>query len=188
MASRFEEVPRRIWAHIRRVLLASNLPPRTGDPSEQPPAADAAESIAHRWREMESRFETIVARMELEEARTLRKKDSRGCLALTVSGSLVSIGPLRKHGRTVRYASMGIRTDVPQQATHINSRLAVDVVVEEPIRFVAGPVASSSPVFRIALTDEEIDLEEMEHIGRRAARATTRELIEANRELEVGED
>ena len=55
------------------------------------------------------------------------------------------------------------------------------------MRFTTGPIASSSPVLKIAVTSEEIDLEEQERLVARAQREVTRELIEISRELEVGE-
>ncbi len=177
MGKYLEQVPTEIHDHIRRITRTSGLPQ----------TEDAVDMIAQGWLEKKSRFETIIGQMKLEEAELLEKTDPRGCLAMTVSGSLVNIGPLRRETRTVQYASIGLRKDVPESATNISSELSADVVVGAPVRFTTGPIASSSPVFKIAVTAEEMDLEEQEHVIGRATRAITKEFIEVNRELEAGE-
>jgi hypothetical protein len=178
MGSFLDRVPARIQEHIRGIMRAAGLP-RT---------ADAADAVAQCWLDRESRFEAIIRQMLMEEARLLQKSDARGCLVLTASGSLASIGPRRKTARTVQYASLELRTDVPQSLTHISSELSADVRVGAPIAFKSGPLANSSPVFRMALTAEEIDLEEQERSAARAAWSAARELIEANRQMDAGEE
>jgi hypothetical protein len=172
-----ELVPVEIHEHIRTIARVSNLPQ----------TEEAVDLVARGWLERKSSFERIIDRMELREVKLLERTDSRGCLAMTVSGSLVTVGPLRRRGRTVHYTSIGLRHDVPRWVTHIGSELDADVVVGAPVRFTAGPIASSSSVLKIAVTSEEIDLEEQERLVARAKREVTRELIEIGRELEVGE-
>jgi hypothetical protein len=177
MGNYIEQVPPEIQGHIRRITRTSGLPQ----------TSDALDLVAQGWIEKKNRFEKIISEMRLEEAQRMEKGDPRGCLVLTVSGSLVNIGPLRKTTRTVQYASLGLRRDVPESATNISSQLSAGVEVGLPVRFTSGPIASSSPVFKIAVSREEMDLEEQEHVISRATRALTREFIEVNRELELGE-
>ena len=177
MGNYLEQIPPEIHDHIRKITKTSGLPD----------TEDAVDLIAQGWLEKKSRFERIIGEMKLEEVELLEKTDTRGCLAMTVSGSLVSIGPLRKNARTVQYASIGLRKDVPESATNINSELSADVVVGAPVRFTTGPIASSSPVFKVAITAEDLDLEAQEHLISRATRAITKEFIEVNRDLEAGD-
>lgn len=70
---------------------------------------------------------------------------------MTYSGSIVSIGPMSGGERDVAYASIGARRDVPQMSVKQDSRLGLDVKVDEVIRFEEGPVQKTSPVFAIAV-------------------------------------
>jgi hypothetical protein len=176
MGRSLEQVPPEVHDHIRKITRTSGLPQ----------TEDAVDLIAQGWLEKKGRFEQIIGKMKLQEAELLEKSDPRGCLAMTVSGSLVNIGPLRSEGRTVHYASIGLRKDVPESATCVSAELGADVVVGAPVRFNAGPIASSSPVFKIAVAAEERDLDEQEQLIGRATRSITKEFIEVNRELEGG--
>jgi hypothetical protein len=177
MGEYIDQVPVEVQDHIRQITKTSGLPDTD----------DAVDLIAQGWLEKKHRFEKILARMELEEIETLPKADQRGCLVMTYSGSLLNIGPLRDQGRVAQYASIGLRKDVPETAVNIGSELAADVIVGAPVSFVKGPISSSSPVFKVAVTSEELNLEEQENLITKATRALTKEFIEVNREIEVDE-
>jgi hypothetical protein len=177
MGEYIDQVPVEIQDHIRQITRTSGLPD----------TEDAVDMIAQGWLEKKHRFEKILARMELEEIETLPKSDQRGCLVMTYSGSLLNIGPLRDKGRMAQYASIGLRKDVPETAVNIGSELAADVVVGTPVSFVKGPISSSSPAFKVAVTGEELNLDEQENLITKATRALTKEFIEVNREIEVDE-
>jgi hypothetical protein len=177
MGEYIDQVPVEVQDHIRQITKTSGLPD----------TEDAVDLIAQGWLEKKHRYEKILARMELEEIETLPKADQRGCLVMTYSGSLLNIGPLRDQGRVAQYASIGLRKDVPETAVNIGSELAADVVVGAPVSFVKGPISSSSPVFKVAVTSEELNLDEQENLITKATRALTKEFIEVNREIEVDE-
>ena len=177
MGEYIDQVPVEVQDHIRQITKTSGLPD----------TEDAVDLIAQGWLEKKHRFEKILARMELEEIETLPKSDQRGCLVMTYSGSLLNIGPLRDQGRVAQYASIGLRKDVPETAVNIGSELAADVVVGAPVSFTKGPISSSSPAFKVAVTSEELNLEEQENLITKATRALTKEFIEVNREIEVDE-
>src|SRR5208337_3576202 len=110
--------------------------------------------------------------------------DARGCLAMTYSGSLINIGPQRDQGRNVQYVSIGLRKDVPESASQENSQLEGDVKIGVPVTFVAGPILSSSPVFKIAVTAEELDLDEQERQISKSTEILTKEFVKVNKELD----
>ncbi|HSV93326.1 MAG TPA: hypothetical protein VLH81_09635, partial [Desulfobacterales bacterium] len=112
------------------------------------------------------------------------KTDDRGCLAMTWSGSLLNIGPIRDGSRLAQYASIGLRKDVPEASTKPASQLGADVRVGAPVSFTVGPIASSSPILKIAVTGEEMDLEEQERLITRATEVLTREFVKTNEDLE----
>jgi len=177
MGEYIDQVPVEIQDHIRQITRTSGLPD----------TEDAVDMIAQGWLEKKHRFEKILARMELEEIDTLAKADQRGCLVMTYSGSLLNIGPLRDQGRMAQYASIGLRKDVPETAVNAGSELAADVVVGAPVSFTKGPISSSSPAFKVAVTSEELNLDEQENLITKATRALTKEFIEVNREIEAKE-
>jgi hypothetical protein len=115
----------------------------------------------------------------------LGREDTQGCLAMTFSGSLLAIGPLREDGRRVQYASVGLRQDVPEAAVREGSRLAADARAGEPAQFAPGPIQSSSPLFKIAVTAEDVDLDKQEERITRATQILTQEFVEINKLLET---
>ncbi len=173
MGEHLDQVPSEIQSHIREITHSSGLP----DTDE------SVDLIAEGWLEKKERFERLTRRMHMEEADILEADDPRGCLAMTYSGSLLSIGPVRDGGRTVQYASIGLRRDVPESAQKEGSQLKDDARVGSPATFAVGPITSSSPVFKIALTSEELDLHAQEEQVTRATQALTREFVTVNREL-----
>ena len=174
MNEHLDLVPVEIQSHIREITRSSGLP----DTDE------SVDLIAEGWLEKKERFERITQRMNMEEADILEASDERGCLVMTYSGSLLNIGPLRENGRSVQYAAIGLRSDVPKAAQKDGSRLKDDARVGAPVSFAIGPITSSSPVFKIALTSDELDLDAQEQQVTQATQILTREFVTVNRELE----
>jgi hypothetical protein len=175
MSEHLEQVPAEIQSNIREITRSSGLP----DTDE------SVDMIAEGWLEKKERFERITERMRMEEADILEAADERGCLVMTYSGSLLSIGPQREHGRTVQYASIGLRQDVPETAAQEGSELGDDVRVGAPATFAVGPIQSSSPVFKIAVTAEDLDLNEQERQITKATQILTKEFVTVNKDLDV---
>lgn len=174
MSEHLEQVPVEIQSHIREITRSSGLP----DTDE------SVDLIAEGWLEKKERFERITERMHMEEADILEVNDERGCLAMTYSGSLLNIGPLREQGRAVQYAAIGLRSDVPKAAQKEGSQLKEDARIGAPVSFTVGPITSSSPVFKIAVTSEDLDLDAQEQQVAQATQILTREFVTVNRELE----
>lgn len=173
MGEFLSQVPGEIQGHIRQITKSSGLPD----------TEDSVELIAEGWLEKKLRFEKLLARMSMEEVDILETSDERGCLVMTYSGSLLNIGPLRDQGRTVQYAAIGLRSDVPKAAQKEGSQLKEDARIGAPVSFTVGPITSSSPVFKIALTSEDLDLEAQERQVTQATQILTREFVTVNREL-----
>jgi len=174
MSEYLDQVPMEIQSHIRDITRSSGLP----DTDE------SVDLIAEGWLEKKERFEQITARLRMEDADILEKDDERGCLVMTYSGSLLNIGPIRDGGRSVQYAAIGLRSDVPKAARKEGSQLKEDARVGASVAFTVGPITSSSPVFKIALTSEDLDLEAQEQQVVQATQILTREFVTVNRELE----
>jgi hypothetical protein len=174
MGEYLSQIPAEIQSHIRQITKTSGLPD----------TEDSFEMIAQGWIEKKNRFEKHLSRMALEEVDVLERADARGCLAMTYSGSLINIGPQKDQGRNVQYVSIGLRKDVPESASQENSQLDGDVKIGFPVTFSVGPIQSSSPVFKIAVTGEELDLEEQERQITKSTEILTKEFVKVNRELD----
>lgn len=176
MGMYLEQVPQEIQEHLRQITKTSGLPD----------TEDSVELIAQGWLEKKELFEKQVSGMRMEEVETLAKDEERGCLVMTYSGSLLNIGPLREDGRHVEYASVGLRQDVPEAASKDGSQLSADVVAGAPVAFSQGPIQSSSPAFKIAAANPDLDLDAQEKQITKATRILTKEFVEVNKDLEIG--
>jgi hypothetical protein len=174
MGEYLDQVPPEIQGHLRQITKSSGLPDTD----------DSTEMIAQGWLEKRRAFEKITARMNLEEVDFLEKTDERGCLAMTWSGSLLNVGPIREGGRLAQYTSIGLRKDVPEAAAKAGSQLGADVRVGAPVSFTVGPIASSSPILKIAVTSEDMDLAEQERLITKATEVLTRDFVKTNEDLE----
>jgi hypothetical protein len=175
MGEFLDQIPVEIQSHIRQITKTSGLPD----------TEDSVEMIAEGWLEKKNLFEKQVGGMNLEEVDILEKSDERGCLAMTYSGSLLNIGPQREEGRKAQYVSIGLRQDVPETAGQEGSQLSGDVKIGSPVTFSVGPIQSSSPVFKIAVTAEDLNLDEQERQITKATQILTKEFLEVNKELDM---
>jgi len=148
--SAFDGLGTVIQGHIRQIVKTSGL--RDGQ--------ESLEKLAEAWTMKREAFEAATREHGLEEVSFFGAEEERGALALTYSGSIVTIGPLDAGKRRCEYASVGLRADVPQSATEPESTLSADVETDGPIAFSRGPVKSTSPVFKIAVAAERLPLDE----------------------------
>jgi hypothetical protein len=175
MGEYLDQVPAEVRDHVRQITKTSGLPN----------TEESVEMIARGWLEKKELFESQVSEMNMEEVEAVERYDEQGCLAMTYSGSLLNIGPVRDEGRNVQYASIGLRQDVPETAAKEGSSLASDVRVGEPVSFSEGPIQSSSPIFKIAITSGDLDVEEQEEQITKATLILTEEFVEVNKNLDL---
>lgn len=175
MGDYFDQIPAEVQDHIRQITKSSGLPDNE----------ESVEMIAKGWLEKKGLFENQVADMNMAEVEELDQDDEQGCLAMTYSGSLLNIGPIIEGGRTVQYASIGLRQDVPETASKDDSQLSSDVQVGEPVRFSPGPIQSSSPIFKIAVTTGDLEPEEQEEQITKATMILAEGFVEVNKDLDL---
>ncbi len=157
MSDKFDQLPAAIQVHIKNITKAAGLPD----------IEDSYEKLAGGWQDKEVVFTRELAEQGMIEVELLKKENTRGAIALTYSGSLVLIGPLTDGDkRKCGYNSIGIRKDVPKTIVDEQSVLAGDILLDQPIKFVSGPVQSTSAIYKIALCKDELNaLEEEEKIS-----------------------
>lgn len=145
-------IPGDIQQHIKDLTKASGL-----DESEE-----SVEKMARAWIEKMDCFEETIRDQNMEEIDFFEKNDKRGAIVLTYSGSILNVGPVVDDRRHVEYASIGIRTDVPENAVSDDSRLSSDILIGEAAAFESGPVKTTSSVHKIAVCNENMSIEEQE--------------------------
>jgi len=116
------------------------------------------------WQDKEEAFRDQMCNMGMDEAGEFDHEDKRGALALTYSGSLISIGPLVEGDRRVDYTSIGFRQDVPETLTKEGCNLAESMVLDRGIRFLDGPIKQTSPLYKIVVCPEDLSPSDQEDL------------------------
>lgn len=171
MGEKLDQIPERLHDHLRSIAAGSGLPE----------GEESIEAIAGAWLEKKETFERQIAEGGMEEVESFAHDAEGGALAMTYSGSLLTIGPMDEETRRVEYRSIGLRQDVPESAVEEHSRLAEDLSVDEVARFDAGPVRQSSSVFKIAVAPQEMSAEQERELLTSVTRILTEEFVNVNR-------
>jgi len=171
------QIPEPIQQHIKGITRTSGLPD----------TEESVEKIAKAWLEKEKRFLEEIESSNMEEVEVLSKEDSKGAIVMTYSGSLVSIGPLVDNKRTISYASIELRQDVPHMLTSDDAQLAEDLATGQQAIFSNGPVQKTSPVFKIAVSTEKLSPEEEEEKLQDVTMVLTDQFVEVNKTY-IGEE
>lgn len=169
----FNTLSELIQNHIKQIAKTSGLP--EGD--------ETLEALASAWVEKKQCFEDGVSENNLEEVDFYSKDTEKGALALTYSGSLITIGPLVDGTRHAEYTSVGLRTDVPGSATEENAILASDIEKDAVVIFEKGPIQQSSPIFKVAISSEDLDSDEEEALLTQVTQDITEEFVEVNKTI-----
>jgi hypothetical protein len=173
MGDNFARVNEEVQNHLKQLTGTINMPE----------GEDALEVLAGGWLDKEESFVSQISERNLEETDVFSHEEPRGGLIMTYSGSLITVGPLSEEGRKVEYASIGLRTDVPERAEKDNSEINGDIILDEPAVFSVGPVKQSSPVYKIAVVREEMEAEEEEVLLSEVTQMLTDEFVEVNKTI-----
>ena len=169
----FDSLSEIIQSHVKLIAKTSGMPITN----------ETYELLASAWAEKKDCFEDVIAENNLEEVTYYSLDEPKGALVLTYSGSLLNIGPLVDGKRRVEYSSIGLRTDVPKSAAEANSVLSSDIEIDTVVVFSKGPIQQSSPVYKIVLSQENLDAKEDAELLTRVTEALTEEFIEVNKTI-----
>lgn len=147
-------VPENIKKHLHRVIKTFGLETD----------GETMARLVNGWLEKEDSFKEQMFNMGMEETGEFDCNDERGSLALTYSGSLISIGPIIEGDRKVDYTSIGFRQDVPETLTKEGCSLAENIQIDKGITFFEGPLKQTSPIYKIVVCPESLSAEEQEDI------------------------
>ena len=140
MSEYLDSLPQEVRDHLTKLAGSSGIDPRS----------DAAETLARGWHEKHEAFLRHTAERGMVPVETFARDNDGGALAMTYSGSIVSIGAVAHGSRGVAYASIGERRDVPQMSVTQGALLASDLRRGESAELIDGPVQKTSPLFAIA--------------------------------------
>jgi nucleoid DNA-binding protein len=160
-------------AHLSGLIRSSGLPE----------TEESLERMARVWFEKKAMFEAQVKALDMRDLERFSADDPRGALLLTWSGSLLSMGPRRPDGdgRTMEYASIELRVDVPHLAKSERGALEGDLARGEVATLRGGPIAHTSPLLSIVACDPSVPPEEQEKRIREATIFLTNGFIRINR-------
>lgn len=137
--------------------------------------------MASAWLEKKKLFEQQVRALDMRQVASFAASEAGGALALTYSGSLVSLEPVVEGSRRVEYASIPLRADVPGLAIAEKTALSRDLRVDGEAAFTAGPVKSTSQVLLIAVCAPGLSLREQSRRIREAMIFLTNGFVKINR-------
>lgn len=140
-------LPEEIRDHLRKLVRDTDLPDNE----------ESFELLAAAWIEKEKLFTGQTGALDMEQAENIGENDERGMLMLTKSGSLLSLWPAEEGVRDLEYASITMRTDVPEILKGSGVQVADSVRQGEPVEMSGGPLKKTSPVYRIAVCAEGLD-------------------------------
>jgi len=140
-------LPEEIRDHLRKLVRDTDLPDNE----------ESFELLAAAWIEKEKLFTGQTGALDMEQAEIIGEDDERGMLMLTKSGSLLSLWPAEDGVRDLEYASIAMRTDVPEILKGSGVQVAGSVRQGEPVELSGGSLKKTSPIYRIAVCAEGLD-------------------------------
>ena len=166
-------IPENIQKHLQFVAKSFGL-------SEDSESLDA---LASCWKEKLDAFDDKMIELGMDSVGVFEMNDERGALALTYSGSLVSLGPKLDEGRKIDYTSIGLRKDVPSSISEEACLLLNDIELEAGIEFSKGPIKKTSPVYKIVACPVSLSTEEQDELISDATTVIVDTFVEMNRDL-----
>lgn len=137
-----------VFAHLKSIQQESNLPD-----TEQ-----SFSRITEAWLLKRALFDRMIEHGNFKKARVFQKNTKSGCIAMTLSGSIIAIGPIVDGKREVIYTSLGMRTSVPEVFIEKNGVLAEDMVVDSSLALVKSKLKSTSHIVAIGIAEESEDV------------------------------
>jgi hypothetical protein len=174
----------KIKMHLKQLVKSAGLPDNE----------ESLQQLEDGWVEKLEAFEAQVEEKGLEGVDSFEPGDSRGALLMTYSGSLISISPAENDEdvpenpketilRHVEYRSIGIRNDVPEIADADKTALSRQVAIDGTAEFTAGPIETSSPIYRIAITPKTMATEDQEELLSDVTKILTENFVDVNKTI-----
>ena len=143
--------------------------------------AEALSRLEDLWLEKNRLFEEQIGLLGMEFIEGAGAEDPRGMILTTYSGSLVALGP--GSPRKMEYASIKMRSDVPDVLRNEGVAMTGDLAVGSKASFSGTPLKSTSAIYRIAALPEGLGREEQEQRIREAMVFLTNSFVHLNRKF-----
>lgn len=137
------------------------------------------------WIEKELLFEKQTKSLGMREVDEFTADNPGGAILLTFSGSLISLYSTRNRRRRVEYASIKMRSDVPDVVTSEDAEFEERITLNNPAAFTGGEVKKTSSVYKILTFEDEVPSSEQDKRIREATIFLTNGFVRINRTLSV---
>ncbi len=178
MEQAFTALPGHIQEHLREIMRSSGLPENE----------ESLEDISRNWIDKRNLFEAQIKSLDMTETGMFAADDPRGALALTYSGSLISLGPPRDGQRWMEYYSIKLRADVPEMLKTAEAKIKADTGTDNILEFETGVIKSTSALFKIAVCRDGVGPEEQEMRLHEAVLFLTNGFVRINKSLTINKD
>ena len=172
MEKYFNSLPEKIQRQIISITRSSSLPYND----------NSVEKMTQLWLKKEKYFQEELLKYDFVEVDFIEINDKSGAIIMTYSGSLLKISPEMDSKRQVKYTSIGLRKDVPDNMIVDNVKLAYDIIKDEPIDFIGGKIRVTSPVYKIGVCKKKSSLKEQTDSIDEATDFIMNNFIELNRQ------
>jgi len=171
------DIPPIVKQHLEKLINSSSLKDRE----------NAFEEVAENWQCKLDMFYSQIEALGMELVDNMETDDARAALLFTFSGSLVALG-YGKERRQMEYASINLRTDVPEIVKDEAAVLAEPPVCGNSLRFNMGSVQKTSPIYTIAVCKADVLPDEQETRVTEATIYLTNGFLQANKMLALPEN
>ncbi|MBN1696058.1 MAG: hypothetical protein JW881_00975 [Spirochaetales bacterium] len=141
-----ETIPEKVFLQLRYLIHESSLPDTEA----------SLLKIVEAWLTKRGLFDKLLDRYNLKKVHSVSCDNPSACIGITLSGSIIALGPLSEDGRYFSYSSISLRTDVPPAVTAENVLCAEEILVNKAVSFARGPVRKTSPVMDIGVIDGSV--------------------------------
>lgn len=169
-----KDLPEPVQRHLTSLIASEELPN----------TEDFRERLAAAWEKKCRLFEQQARFIGMEMSDRVSRDDGRGLLILTYSGSIVGIGP-GKGSRDAEYASMELRSDMPQSVINTGTALAEDVARGQSVQFTGGSLQKTSAAFMTAVFPEKVGAEIQQDRLREAMIFLTNSFVKINQTVHI---
>ncbi len=166
-------IPEEVASHLQEMVQASEE-----NWAREPGALNRLKEL---WFEKNHLFEEQIRLLGMSFIEEAAPDDPRGMILTTYSGSLVSLGP--GNPRSFGYASIKIRSDMPDILNREGVSLTEGLQVGRSAFFSGAPVRQTSALFRIAAVPEHLPAGEQEARVREAMVFLSTTFVHINRQI-----
>ena len=173
-----KDLPADVAAHLKEMVRNSEE-----DWAREDGALGRLEDL---WIEKQRLFTEQIGLLGMDFVDQVDAGTEQGMIMATYSGSLVALGPgtTRKFG----YASIKIRSDVPDILNSDDASLAENLQVGSGATFTDAPVKKTSAIYRIAILPGNLSFDEQESRVREAMVFLTTSYVHLNRHFTMPGD